>query len=126
MEKTTSNTRISQKKKAKMKAQAIFVDSDNSDTGDAADNTNQVMDSSETMNVTDSLSKEPDKVLHLSLTSTYHIRCLVAGAKHRNDRCKSSKCVSCVRITQLNTSSMLHIHFQIQPLLFQRYVIPIV
>jgi hypothetical protein len=122
IEVTTSNARISQTKKAKMKARAISVDSDNPD---AADNTDQAMDSSETTNATDGLFGEPDKVLHFALISIDCIRCLVARAKRRHGRCKSSKHVSCVRITQPNAPSTLRIHFQIQ-LSLRRYAIPTV
>ena len=57
-EETTSNARITRTKKAKMKARAISVDSDNPD----ADNTDQAINSSE---VIDGLFGEWNEVLHL-------------------------------------------------------------
>jgi len=68
-----SNTRT---KKAKMKAQAISVDSDNPDT----DNTDQVMNSSKTTTAADDLFGESDEVCHFFLMLIDCFRCLVDGA----------------------------------------------
>src|SRR6266849_5060776 len=72
-----------------MKAWAISVDSDNPD----ADNTDQALNSSKTMNATDGLFGESDKVLHFFLMSADHIRCLVDVAKYWQYRCKPAECV---------------------------------
>ena len=123
-ETTSSNAWISQTKKAKTKARAISVDLDNPDT---ADNTDQAMGSHETTNAIDGLFGESNEVLHFSLTSIDRIRCLVDEAKRRHGRCKSSKCVSCVQITQpCASASTLIILFQIRRLSLRRYVIPTV
>lgn len=56
-----SNAGISQTKKAKMKARAISVDSDNPDAGNSID---QAMNSSKTVTAIDGLFGESDKVCH--------------------------------------------------------------
>ena len=89
----TSIARITQTKKAKMKARAISVDSDDPD----ADNTDQVINSGETINATNDLYRELDEVPHLFFTPIDHFRCLVDGAKHIYSRCKSSICVPVCR-----------------------------
>jgi len=116
MEETTSNARISQTKKAKTKARAISVDSDNPD---AADNTDQVMGT----NATDGLFGELNEVYHFSLALIDRIRCLVDEAKRRHSRCKSSKHVYYVQITQPHAASTLSVLFQIQRLSLRRYAI---
>jgi len=94
MEETpTSIARITQTKKAKMKAWAISVDSDDPN----ADNTNQVINSGKTINATNDLYGESDEVPHLFFTPIDHFRCLVDGAKRIYSRCKSSICVPVCR-----------------------------
>lgn len=84
---TTSIARTTQTKKAKMKARAISVDSDDPD----ANKTYEEIDSADTVNtVGDGLFGELDEVLHLFLMSINRISCLVDEIKYRYSRCELS------------------------------------
>ena len=97
-EETTSNARTTtQTKKARMKARAISVDSDDPDTNKTY--CDEAIDSGDATNtINDGLFDELDEVLHFFLTPIYHFRHLVDEIKCRYSKRESSRCVSCVQI----------------------------